>query len=294
MKCKPFDQERDALRTIQARWERRGWKFTPLDRLDGVNDTTESIDALRNSPVKWSKVSTEGSSPEVESLLDDLEELFARAMRPWDELKTVFECKASQREFYRWPEGTYPASIRLEAQYRYQELRTTSRFSVDEIPSIAALQEVAPPYSGVTLRHIVALAVMVCILEAIEALEQVESMFSAEEMGGQCGDSLRETVEAKDRAELWASHLETMDFEMDRHERIAKTEQAKRSAKARKAASANRKASALTVEEVAECFNKRSEEKWESVRDDLAEHWKVSGSTVARRYSEAKRRNLVS
>jgi hypothetical protein len=262
--------------------------------LDGINDTAESIDALRNSPVCWAKVPRDGSSRKIESLLDDLEEIFAQAMRPWDELKTVFECEASRREFYRWPAGTYPASIRREAQYRFQELRTTSRFSVDEVPSIAALQEVNPPHSGVTLRHVVALAAMVCIVEAIEALEQIERTFSVTEDWDQCGDPLREVEEAKGRAELWASHLETMDFEIDRHERIAKTEQAKRSAKARKAATANRKASALTVEEVAECFNKRSEEKWESVRDDLAELWKVSGSTVARRYSEAKKRNLVS
>jgi len=265
-----------------------------LDRLDGINDTSESIDALRHSQVSWPELSKEASIPEVESLLDELEGLFGRSMEPWDELKTVFECAASQREFYRWPEGMYPATIRREAQYRFQELRTTTRFSVDEVPSIAALEEVNSTSSNVTLRHVVALAVMVCVVEAIEALEQVEGTFSNAEMRGQCGDSLRDAVEAKGRAELWASHLETMDFEMDRHEHIAKSEQAKRSAKARKAATASRKASALTVELVAECFNKRRDEKWEAVRDDLAEHWKVSGSTVARRYSAAKKLNLVS
>ena len=294
MKCSSFDQERDGLRTIQRRWDRRGWRFTPLDRLDGINDTSEAIDSLRSSHVCWPELSKEFSVPEAETLLDELEDLFAHAMRPWDELKTVFECRASQRDFYRWPAGMYPAGIRREAQYRFHELRTTSRFSVDEVPNIAALQEVNPPHSGVTLRHVVALAAMVCIVEAIEAMEQIEGAFSDAEMRDQCINSMREAVEAKSCAGLWASHLETMNFEIDQYKRIAKTERAKQSAKARKAATANRRASVLTVEEVAECFNKRGGEKWESVCSDLADRWGVSESTVARRLREAKKRNLVS
>ena len=72
MKFDKVEDERQGLHSIRQRWQLRGWKFTPLERLDGVNETIESLDALRNSPVCWSNTTTKSPHPRVELLLDDL------------------------------------------------------------------------------------------------------------------------------------------------------------------------------------------------------------------------------
>lgn len=325
MKCKTIDQECEALRTIRGRWQRRGWKFTPLNRLDGTNETSDSIDALRNSPVCWSNVSRAAHGPSVELLLDDLDDLLARALQPWNELRTVFECAASGREFSRWPDGMCPARIHREARYRFWELVTTSRFSVNEVPSIAELQTVNWTDSTVTVRHVAGLAAVVCIIEAIDALEQIESWWVEDTKGYRggmafqwlaeddpeqmnliletvCGgpekwepfaQKIRDAVEAKNQAESWLSHLGTLDFDRAELDHIRKVERAERSSKARLSAQTLRKAAILTPEVVASYFNDRPAQKWETVCDDLAELYKVSVRTVARRYKDAKEKNLV-
>ena len=140
MKFDKLRQELEALRTIRDRWQLRGWKFTPLERVDGVNETLESLEALRNSPICWSRVIASNSNLKVAQLLDDLEEFYRYAFEPWVEHKTVFESEASQREFLRWPTGMFPAAIQRDARYRFWELVTTSRFSVNALPSPARSQ----------------------------------------------------------------------------------------------------------------------------------------------------------
>jgi hypothetical protein len=242
-----LQKECEALNTIRIRWTRRGAKFTPLERIDGVNETLESIDALKNSPVCWSRF---GLANNIEQLLDDLEDNYRHALAPWNKYRTLFDCKAGQREFLRWPEGTFPKKIQREATSRFWELITTSRFSVNAAPCVQALQEVNTPIGKFTLLHIVSLAVMVCILDAIQALEQVEYWWredSGTHLQGQHFDWLCEhdpekidlilsailakpealqpydqavidSREALAQADAWLSHLATMNFHQKEYE----------------------------------------------------------------------------
>ena len=166
---------------------------------------------------------------------------------------------------------------------------------------------------------------MVCIIEAIEALEQVEcwldedsrgcrggtafrwlaqndpeqlalmlgAMFDAPDKWEPFDQKIRDAVEARNQAETWLSHLGTLEFDRAELDHIRKVERAEKSSKARLSAQTPRKAATLTPEVVAIYFNERLTQKWETVRDDLAELYKVSGRTVARRYKDAKEKNLV-
>ena len=318
-----IEQECDALKTIRQRWRLRGWKFTPLERIDGVNETLESIDALRNSPVCWASVTREH---EIEKLLDDLEESYRYAFEPWTEHRTVFDCKATQREFLRWPDGTFSKGIQHDARYRFWELVTTSRFSVNAVPVISDLQRVNWTSNTVSVRHAASLAAMVCITEAIETLELIEDwwredsrayragkpfkwltehdpsrldmilsvMLDTPEDIRPCNQKINDALKARDQANAWLSHLTTLNFSAGEIKQSVKVATAEKSKKAQAAASVARKAKDLTPEVVATYFNKQKTEKWETVRNQLAEKFQVSASTVDRRYRSAKEKNLVS
>lgn len=326
MKFDKVEDERQGLRAIRQRWQLRGWKFTPLERLDGVNETIESLDALRNSPVCWSSTTTKSPHPRVELLLDDLEELYALALAPWTEYKTVFECKATQRECLRWPGGMFPARIQRDARYRFWELVTTSRFSVNALPSIFDLQRVNWTTATVTVRHAVSLAAMVCIKDAIEALEWIECWWDDDSKAYRAGkpfrwlaqhdpgrmelilavmfetadecephnEKIKDAWDARNQAEAWLAHLNTLDFKKAELEQSDKVAAAEKSKKARAAAKNPRKGTSLTPEVLAAYFNERPGQKWETVRDDLAKKYAVSERTVARRYASAKQKNLMS
>ncbi len=313
------------LKVIKGRWQLRGWKFSPLERLDGQNEMIESLDALRDSPVSWSSISPEIEGRSVEHLIEDLDDLYRDALETWVEFKTVFECKRTQREFLKWPDGTYPATIRKEAFLRFWELVTTTRFSVNADPSVFNLQRVNFLHSKVTIRHAVSLAAMVCIKDAIDALEWVEywwidesqiyrrgksyqwltqhapsklelilaTVYETADERGRHIEKVKDAWAARDQAERWLTHLETLNFakvEFDQTKKVAKLE---KSRQARTAAQKPRKAANLTPEIAASYFNRRANEKWESVCVDLAVEYEVSERTVARRYASAQKLNLV-
>lgn len=323
MNANKIKKECEALKTIRGRWQLRGWKFTPLERIDGLNETLESIDALRESPVCWSSFSR---GHNVEELLEDLEDAYRNALKPWAEHRTVFDCQAAQHEFLRWPEGMFSARIQRDARSRYWELVTTSRFSVNATPSVFDLQRVNWPSEKITMRHIVSLAAMVCIIEAMQPLEQIEDWWREDSCPYRAGKpfdwlskhdpkkiemilsvmletpkeiepynwKVQEARETLGQANVWLSHLATMNFHQNEVEQSAKVAVAEKSEKARTAARSPRKGVDLTPAVLAAFFNARPSEKWESLQAKLADIYGVSPSTVARRYAQAKKDNLLS
>lgn len=208
MKLEAVAQEIQALKTIKTRWQLRGWHFTPLERLDGENEVIESIYLLRDSPLCWPSFDREALDSNTARLLDDLEELYNLATLPWQEFRTVLDCESSRREYSRWPYGTYPAKIRHECMLRFWELVTTSRFSVYEIPNINELQRVNFAVPPLTSRHIASIATMVCVKDAIVALEQILSSWTAESRIERIGIPFRWLVENDpSRLELMLSEL---------------------------------------------------------------------------------------
>ncbi|MBK7656951.1 MAG: hypothetical protein IPJ18_19925 [Betaproteobacteria bacterium] len=161
MEISGLERERKFLRSVGVRWELRGWYFTPLDGLDGENAVIDSLWMLGDSPLVWLEFERYEDA-NVTSILEDLETVYRRALQYWEKFKTVFDAKNTMRDRLRWPYGTYPRRIQQEARFRYRELKTTSRFSVDEAPDIFELQRlsvIADPLT--TLGHVASLVAMV-------------------------------------------------------------------------------------------------------------------------------------
>lgn len=180
------EAERQALMTVQARWGTRlgGPSFSPVECLDGSNPILDMIQELQDSPL--CTVSTWGHGIEQPvDVLRELQELYERALKPWEDLRTVRPpglayCDAtgefvdgSPDIYNRWPDGTFPREVQLQARRRYRELVTTSRFSVDDHPdkrALLALNPIAPP---LRFAHVAGLAATVCIVEALEKYREV-------------------------------------------------------------------------------------------------------------------------
>lgn len=322
MKIDTVKNECQSLRTIRERWRAR---FNPFERLDGVNETIECLRALRDSPVCWSIIAPKLTGGSVEKLIDDLEDLYALALQPWEEFKSVFEHQKTRREFLRWPDGMIPASIQREARYRFWELVTTSRFSVNAEPSMSELQWVNWTTSTITIRHAVSLAAMVCIKEAMESLEWVELWWRDDSKPYRAGkpfdwlaqhdpeqvelilatvyethaeregytQKVKDAWDSRNQAELWLSHLNTLNFdkaEIDFSRRVAKSEKSKQ---AKNAAQKPRKAASLTPEHVAIYFKANPNKIQKTLISELAEQHGVGKRTVSERLKKARDCNLM-
>lgn len=181
--------ERRALQTIQARWTYRlgGPSFSPVECLDGSNPILDTIRELQASPLCMVGAWGRGFEQPAE-VLRELEELYERALTPWENLRTVqppdrftlVYCGDPAGfvddlpEIYsRWPYGTFPREVQREARLRFRELVTTSRFSVDAHPNkheLLGLNPIAPPLQ---FAHVASLAATVCIVEALEKYLEV-------------------------------------------------------------------------------------------------------------------------
>lgn len=287
MKLDRVAHEVQALKTIKSRWQLRKWKFTPLEGIDGENETLDSIYALRDSPLCWLEIDNSPLSESNERLLDELEELYLLAAQPWEQFRTLYDPDASQRERLRWPYGTFPARIRQEARDRFWELVTTTRFSVNATPSIFSLQQVNWLRPPLTVRHAASLAAMVCIKNGIQALELVLSSWRTESRAYKAGkpfewllgndpEQLRRIVlqvleiraekefyskkigcawADRKQAEAWLSQLNTLDYHDEVVEKTRALVKAQttseinslQSSRARQAASAPRKGRSAKV-----------------------------------------------
>lgn len=334
LKDERLERERKSLRTIRGRWRLRGWHFNPLERLDGENEVIDSLYVLADSPVCWP--SLERLLPDREplrTLVVDLEDLYGRAMLPWEQYRTVFEHKDIQREFLRWPYGTFPARLRKDVMSRFWELKTTTRFSVSEVPSVHSLRRVNWPSGEITDRHAVSLAAMVCIVQAIESLEIIVSSWAAassryrkglpfewmathpihidwlEVILGQVLDDPSERAffvsqvadawDERRQAEAWLAHANTLELQEESLEQAIEATKAQtlaRVAGARKAQAteaARKPRSGLTPELVA-VYWKSNPDKQDTARAlDLAELHGVTERTVWNHYKKAREKNLL-
>lgn len=175
--------------TIQASWGCRlgGPSFSPLECLDGTNPIIDTIRDLEDSPLCM--VGTWGRGIDKPSdVLSELEDLYQRALEPWERLRTVqpparyalvycgdhAEFQDTLPSIYsRWPYGTFPLEVQREARLRFRELVTTSRMSVDDHPNKHELLQLNTPLPPLQFAHVATLAAMVCIVEAMEKYIEV-------------------------------------------------------------------------------------------------------------------------
>jgi uncharacterized protein YeaO (DUF488 family) len=293
MKLDTLENECRSLQTIRARWQSVGW---PLDRIDGENGIIECLYTLRNFTLYEALTTKAENGQTVEQLIEDLEDFYRTALQAWDEFRTVFEHEQTQRHLSRWPDGTYPASIRQAARYHFWELVTTTRFNVRDIKTAAELIAVDfEPLPPLEKKHIVSLAMMVCVQDAIEALEQIEATGNSENDQA----NLNEAWEAQEHAAFWLTHFETLNVasrELNHAVKKAWTEserrfKAEKSKQARQAAKQLR--TPLTPPMVASYIKAHPDKQQKALVLELAEIHKVSVRTVSTRLKEAKTLNLM-
>ncbi len=284
------------LRAIRESWRSTGW---PLDRLDGENGIIECLYTLRNSTL-YDVLTTEAANGQtIEELIEDLEDLYRTALQVWDEFRTVFECKDTKRDLLRWPDGTYPASIRQAARFHFWEMATTTRFEVRDFATageLIAFRFNAP--QPLEKKHSVSLAVMVCIKDAIEALEQIDAMGNSENNQA----NLNEAWGAREHAAFWLTHLETLNVasvELTHAVKMARAEttQKIKSERSKQATQAAKKLrTALTPELVASYIkanpvNRKNPQKARLA--ELAELYNTKPRTVSTRLKEARTQKLM-
>ena len=174
--------ECSALEQIGKNWERRlsGPAFSPLGNLDGRNAIVDAIEALKNSAVCLFGTLI-GNGFKISRVLDLCLKLYERAMDPWEQFRTLHGVKrplglsgsansASMPAaiYSRWPYGTFSKKTRREAKFRYWELRSASRFSVDEVPNKRRLEQLNPPSGQLKFQHLVGMVATVCVVQALE------------------------------------------------------------------------------------------------------------------------------
>jgi len=293
MELDTLKNECQSLRTIRERWQALGW---PLDRIDGENGIIECLYKIRNLMPYEALATKAANGQTIEELIEDLEDFYRTALQAWDEFRTVFECQDTQRHLMRWPEGTYPANIRRAARFHFWELVTTSRYSVREIEAAGELIAVHfDPLSPLGKRHSVSLAMMVCIKDAIEALEQIEATADSENDQA----NLDEACAACEHAAFWLANLETWNVasrELNHAIKKARAETAQKikSERSKQAMQAAKKLrTAVTPELVASHFKANPSKLQKTLVLELTERYQVSARTVATRLKEAKTLNLM-
>ena len=243
----------------------------------------ELIDTLRDANLCQSS----GCHTEhTDTLLDDLEDSYRFAMEPWAEHRVVTN-ELAQEDFYRWHEYMFPPDIYQDVRRRFEELVTTSRFSVESETSFFELQQVNSPSDKIAARHIASLAVLVCIHFALEELDPLEFLDA---------QKIEQARGLQRQADLWLEHLNTLNLGKSEFDLERKTEKIEKSKNAQRIAKLPRKKATreLTIELVASFFKERKNQKWEVVRGELAGLFDVGESTVSRIYAKAKQKNLLS
>lgn len=293
MKPGTVQSECRSLRAIRESWQSLGW---PLDRIDGENGIIECLYTLRNFTIYEALTTKAANGQTIEQLIDDLEDFYRTALLVWNEFRTVFEHEQTQRYLLRWPDGTYPASIRRAARFHFWELVTTTRFEVRDIETagelIAVKFNATPPLGK---RHSVSLAIMVCIKDAIEALEQFEATADSENDQA----NLNEAWAARNDAAFWLTHLATLNaasHELNRAIKRAQAETAQKikSERSKQATEAARKLrTPLTPELVASYFKANPNKQQKTLVLELKELYGVSIRTVTNRLKEARALNLM-
>ena len=256
----------------------------------------ELIDSLRVAP--WCQLRA-SCSQEIEKLLDDLEGAYRFAMEPWAIYRTT-PGEMAQDDFYRWHEYMFPPDVYQEARWRFNELVTTSRFSVEESPCLFDLEQVHSANDKITNRHIVSLAVLVCIRYALEELEPLEFL-AAQTDAKAMVHQIEQARILQNHADLWLQHLATLNAayrESVFERRTEKNRISKQNAENRK--NAKKKGSQeCTPKAVAEFFRanlkpdrpKRGQQK--GIISDLTNIYGISETLVKERLKQAKDDGLM-
>ena len=108
---------------------------------------------------------------------------------------------------------------------------------------------------------------------------------------------INDAKESLNKANLWLSHLATLDLTKRKADLERIFEKSEKSKKAKFTAEKPRKVQTkkLTPELVASRWSSRqSKQKWDMFVADMAIEFSVSERTVSRRYAKAKKNNLVS
>lgn len=325
MKLDKLELERLSLQAIQTRWQRRAW---PLERPNGTNTFLDSLFDLSISPLCWDLNEHQFTGLEITKLIDELEAAYYSASEPWAQLKTVHDSPKASYEKLRWPDGTYPAKVQKDASRRFWELVTTSRFSVNEAPRIQALEEVNSPMPPVTIQQVACLAAMVCIFDAIEALEAIlrhwqdisepyrggkpfqwltdydtsalelilQTALKAPDEADFYQSQINDAHKASDQANAWLLQVENLQPLIDEIERVKRRAKLDKKKQANAASSKPRpnREKPVSTQQVGDFFNVRQGQKHITIVKEAADEFDVSESTIARRLKDYRKSTFTS
>jgi len=244
----------------------------------------ELIDALHGAPCCQLSAY---QGPKIETLLAKLEDTYRIAMEPWKEHRTT-PGELLQEDFYRWHEYMFLPDVYQEAKWRFNELVTTSRFSVEDEPQIYDLEQVNSPSEEITIRHVVSLAILVCIqfsLDELESLEYLDPKIDSEYIS----QKVEQAYGLQKQADSWLSHLATLNLgKRDAYHELD-NERDLRKKQPQQAARKPRKSKDLTDEILVAYFNEWRETKQSQViAGELMEKYGISERTVYRRLEKVK------
>lgn len=222
-------------------------------------------------------------------LIENLGDMYAAIHSTFDEFRPPFDSMDSQRP-------QHPKAVRRAAKMHFFELLTTTRFAVEDMPRVGEIiARELNPCQPLELRHSIALAALVCLKNALESLEEI-----ADSQAAEMSRVLIDAADSSDQAKSWLAHFESMNVvsgEMNREVRNARAEtaqQLKAETSRKNARPGYRVAKDLTPEVIASYFNERPGQKYEPLIVELADLYGASRETVSRRYSQAKKNNLLS
>lgn len=345
------DSEIRGLHTIRMRSLSKinGPEFSPIENIDGSNQVIGLILDLRDSPLCWPITQGIGESLGVDELLDDLEVFYEQATQPWNDLRSVQPpssymtvwCTSpgdidvtAPPVWERWPNGTFPASVQSQAKECYWQLKSNSRFSVEDMPSKWDLDFACPSVTPLTFAHTAGLAAIVCIGRALErlnsfllewlddaqivwlgqnvawmtehepdALERLRVAGTGLAVGRYENSPVLRAKELMQSAKAWLNLVEhdymyqaaTNGTAENVEAQVLSRLKVERSAKAKAAAKGYRgRGKVVTFEMVARYFRARPNDKHEVIVAACAVAMDISERTVERRYKEAKEANLLS
>lgn len=217
------------------------------------------------------------------SIADDVMQAFWDAMRHWAEFKPG-QPQWPNSYWAVWPDDEIAEQVVHSTRQLYCELMTTSRFSVagfaGDVAALMAEVYVQPP---LRVRHAVAVAALVCISEAVDALEQSESEVDASEQ-----------LHAAEQWLAQCEHLRSVEIDVERALQAGLSqgiegEKQKASTRAKANAQGMRLPAGVDQERVASFITQAQAEpgaKYDTVIAALVKQWPASEGAWRERYTK--------
>lgn len=219
-------------------------------------------------------------------LIEKLGDIYASIHSTFDEFRPHFDPM-------EWHRPRHDEEALQSAKLLFYELMSTTRFDVVDLTQAGKIIATKfQPFRPLRRRHAIALAALVCLINALESLEELTDTQAAGK-----ARLLVDAAESSDQAASWLDHLTVEDLAGDQLRREVEKTQAEtvqkiKSERSKQATQAAKKLrTALTPELAASHLKANPGKPQKALVIELAENYNVSERTVRTRMKEAKNLN---